>query len=302
MQQDERIMVLTAENRAAIRNLPARMPQRFLDVGICEQTMIGVAAGLALRGRVPIVHALAAFLTMRAFEFIRTDVGIASLPVKLVGGVAGVLSEANGPTHQALEDVSLMRTIPSMGVFCPADEEDFLIGLPQILEDPRPFYIRATAAQRVVKHSHTFRIGEAEQFGEQGDVTILCYGALVRQAFIAAEQLTARGISTSIVNLRTLKPIDEETLLIAAQRAEVVVCLEDHFQTGGLYSILCELLVKHQAQANVFPISFKERWFRPALMNDLLQHEGLNGQAIALRIEDYLDNQPKKIQWQTLSD
>src|ERR1700730_2931308 len=111
---DEHIVVMTAENRAAIRNLPAHLGERFIDVGIAEQTMIGAAAGLALRGRIPIVHSLATFLTLRAFEFIRTDVGMAGLRVKLVGALAGFLSEANGPTHQALEDLALMRGIPGM--------------------------------------------------------------------------------------------------------------------------------------------------------------------------------------------
>ena len=114
---DPRLVVMTAENRAAIRGLPARLGPRFVDVGICEQTMIGMAAGLALRGRIPVVHALASFLTMRAFEFIRTDVGIAGLPVKLVGAVPGFLSEANGPTHQAIEDLALMRRV--RGAFDP---------------------------------------------------------------------------------------------------------------------------------------------------------------------------------------
>ena len=130
---DDRYIVMTAENRAAIRGLPSVMGDRFVDTGITEQTLVGVAAGFALRGRVPIVHALAAFLTMRAFEFIRTDIGIASLPVKLVGFVPGFLSDGNGPTHQAVEDVSLMGGIPSMQVFCPADEQDLLIGLPSVL-------------------------------------------------------------------------------------------------------------------------------------------------------------------------
>ena len=96
---DERVVVLTAENRAAIRNLPSVLGPRFIDVGIAEQTMVAAAAGLALRGRIPICHSLATFLTLRAFEFIRTDVGISGLPVKLVGGVPGVLSDGNGPTH-----------------------------------------------------------------------------------------------------------------------------------------------------------------------------------------------------------
>src|SRR5262245_6660851 len=124
---NEDVIVMTAENRAAIRSLPAAIGPRFVDVGICEQTMIGMAAGLALRGRVPVVHALAAFLTMRAFEFIRTDVGIGHLPVKLIGGVPGFLSEANGPTHQAIEDIGLMRLIPQMQIVCPADEEELML-------------------------------------------------------------------------------------------------------------------------------------------------------------------------------
>src|SRR5258708_1796691 len=111
--RDERFVVLTAENRALIRNIPhhTTFKNRFIDTGITEQTMVGVAAGLALRGRVPIVHALAAFLTMRAFEFIRTDVGIAQLPVKLTGFIPGLLSDGNGPTHQAIEDIAMMRGI-----------------------------------------------------------------------------------------------------------------------------------------------------------------------------------------------
>src|SRR5262249_42991269 len=100
--QREDVVVMTAENRAHVRNLPAALGPRFVDVGICEQTLVGAAAGLALRGRTPVVHALASFLTQRAFEFIRTDVGVAQLPVKLVGFVPGLLSEANGPTHQAI--------------------------------------------------------------------------------------------------------------------------------------------------------------------------------------------------------
>ncbi|HTY58983.1 MAG TPA: transketolase, partial [Bacteroidota bacterium] len=134
--RDENIVVMTAENRVAIRNLPNELGLRFIDLGIAEQTMVGAAAGLALRGRKPVVHALATFLTMRAFEFIRTDVGIGNLPVKLVGGVPGFLSDGNGPTHQAIEDVAIMRGIPGMQVFCPADEEDLASCLPALLASP----------------------------------------------------------------------------------------------------------------------------------------------------------------------
>ncbi|MCL2451153.1 MAG: transketolase, partial [Polyangiaceae bacterium] len=153
---DPRIVVMTAENRAAIRNLPARLGARFVDVGICEQTMIGAAAGLALRGRIPVCHALATFLTLRAFEFIRTDVGIARLPVKLVGAVPGFLSDGNGPTHQAIEDVALMRSIPHMQIVCPADEVELVAALPHVVASPDPCYVRYNAMPAAAPHTAPF--------------------------------------------------------------------------------------------------------------------------------------------------
>ena len=151
------LVVMTAENRAHVRGLPEALGPRFVDVGICEQTMVGAAAGLALRGRTPVVHALATFLTLRAFEFIRTDVGIPGLPVKLVGFVPGLLSEANGPTHQAIDDVAVMRAIPGMQVFCPADLGELVEALPQIVASRRPAYVRYTAAPPAVEHIDALR-------------------------------------------------------------------------------------------------------------------------------------------------
>ena len=173
IKKDDRIVVMTAENRAAMRNLPALIGDRFIDVGIAEQTMVGMAAGLALRGRIPIVHALSTFLTMRAFEFIRTDVGIGKLPVKLVGAVPGFLSEANGPTHQAIEDVSIMRGIPGMNIFCPSDEADLLNGLEKIIESPNPFYIRYNNMQPSVEHETEFEIGKAQKLFLKEEMLLL---------------------------------------------------------------------------------------------------------------------------------
>src|SRR5215470_5728341 len=163
---DPDLIVMTAENRAAIRGIPGRLRGRFVDVGICEQTMVGMAAGLALRGRVPVVHALATFLTLRAFEFIRTDVGIAGLPVVFVGGVPGFLSEANGPTHQAIEDVAVMRGIPGMQVVCPADGEELVAAMPAIVASRKPTYVRYHAGAPVVPAHAPFALGRAEVHGD----------------------------------------------------------------------------------------------------------------------------------------
>ena len=287
VENDERFMILTAENRAAIRNLPDQIGDRFIDTGITEQTMIGVAAGLALRGRIPVAHALASFLTMRAFEFIRTDVGIADLPVKLVGGFSGFLSEANGPTHQAIEDVSIMRGIPNVNVFCPADEEDMLIGLQRVLESPKPFYFRYNNLKPIFKHSKEFEIGKAEVICKGKDVTVLVYGVLFKQAIEAKEILEKKGKSVGLINLRTLKPIDELAILNAAKNSKLLVTLEDHFITGGLYTIIAEIFLKNKVMCNVLPVALMDKWFKPALINDVLEYEGFTGAKIADRILNY---------------
>ncbi|MEI2609133.1 MAG: transketolase C-terminal domain-containing protein [Candidatus Promineifilaceae bacterium] len=285
---DDRYVVMTAENRAAIRNLPAHLGNRFIDTGITEQTMIGAAAGLALCGRIPITHALATFLTMRAFEFIRTDVGLPNLPVKLVGGVPGFLSDGNGPTHQALEDISLMRGIPNMHIFCPADEQDMLIGLRHVLSSPHPTYIRYNNQPAIYQHDPAFAIGKAEQIGEGTDVAILVYGLLFKQAHQARNLLKAQGISTRLINLRMVKPIDEAAILDAAANTRLLVTVEDHFLTGGLYSIVSELLIKHRQMAHVLPLALEDRWFKPALLNDVLSYEGFTGTQIARKITERL--------------
>ena len=283
--RDDRFIVMTAENRAAIRGLPAAAGPRFIDVGICEQTLVGAAAGLALRGRIPIVHALATFLTMRAFEFIRTDVGIAGLPVKMVGGFPGFLSEANGPTHQAIEDVALMRGIPGIKVWCPADEQDLLLGLETVMSDLAPWYLRYHAAPAVTTHHAPFEIGRAEVFGEGRDVTLLTYGLLFGECFRAAEILRTTGLSVGLVNLRTLKPIDQDELLAAARRSVLLVTVEDHFQSGGLFSILAETLLTAGLAVPVLPLALDERWFKPALLPDVLAFEGFTAESIADRVQ-----------------
>lgn len=279
------LVVLTAENRAVIRGLPHALGERFVDVGICEQTMIGAAAGLALRGRLPVVHALATFLLLRAYEFIRTDVGIGRLPVKLVGYVPGFLSSANGPTHQAVEDVALMRGIPGMQVFCPADREELVRGLPAFIESGAPCYVRYHDGTPAVTHAaEPFEIGRAEVLSRGTDVALLSYGLLVGQVARARELLEEQGLSVRLVNLRSLEPVDEQVLLAAARETRLVVTIEDHFLRGGLYSILAELLLANRLTATVLPIALEQRWFRPALLPDVLRVEGFTAEQIANRV------------------
>jgi transketolase len=280
---DERFVVMTAENRALVRSAPKVLGKRFIDTGITEQTMIGMAAGLALRGRIPVVHALAPFLTMRAYEFIRTDVGIANLPVKLSGYIPGFLSDGNGPTHQAIEDVAIMRGIPGMEVFCPADEDDLVRMLPAIWQSAAPSYVRINHKPGAYTHTD-FEKGKAEVISEGSDVTLLTYGFLFGQALEAKQLLEKEGLSVGLVNMRSLKPVDEACIIRCATSSKLLVTIEDHFQTGGLYSIVAETLVNQPHKATVFPMALKERWFKPGLLSEVLAFEGFTPNALAATI------------------
>ncbi|MBN9380917.1 MAG: hypothetical protein J0H74_09135 [Chitinophagaceae bacterium] len=280
---DERIIVMTAENRALVRNAPKVLGSRFVDTGITEQTLVGMAAGLALRGRIPIIHALAPFLTMRAFEFIRTDVGIAHLPVKLSGYIPGLLSDGNGPTHQSIEDVAIMRGIPGMEVYCPADEDDLVRSLPAIWSSDAPAYVRINHKKGEYTHA-SFERGRAEVVAEGTDVTILVYGYLFGNALKAQRILQQEGLSVGLVNMRSLKPVDEAEIIRAAKRSRMLVTIEDHLLTGGLYSIVAEVLLKYGVTVRTLPLALEERWFKPGLLTEVLETEGFTPEKIAGKI------------------
>ena len=284
---DDRYIVMTAENRAVVKELPPILGARFIDTGITEQTMIGMAAGLALRGRVPVCHALAPFLIYRAYEFVRTDVGIAHLPVKLSAWIAGFLSDGNGPTHQAIEDVALMRTIPGMTVFCPSDNDDMLKMLPEIWASPHPAYVRLNVRTDVYGKHTPFKTGVAEVISEGADVTILTYGMLLEETLKAVEILKNKGLSVGLLNMRSLKPVDEQAILKVAATSKLLVTIEDHFLTGGLYSIVAEVFLKNRTTADVLPLALDEKWFKPGLLSEVLKYEGFTGEQIAERILNY---------------
>jgi transketolase len=284
--KDERFIVMTAENRALVRNMPKILGSRFVDTGITEQTMVGMAAGLALRGRIPVIHALAPFLTMRAFEFIRTDVGIANLPVKLSGYIPGFLSDGNGPTHQAIEDVSILRGIPGMEVYCPADEDDLVRMLPDIWSSPAPAYVRINHKKGTYDHT-AYQPGKAEVISEGRDLTLLVYGFLFENALRTKALLEKEGLSVGLVNMRSLKPVDEEVIVRVAVNSRKLVTIEDHFRTGGLYSIVAEVLLGHRLTADVLPLSLGERWFKPGMLDQVLETAGFTPEKMTDKIMTY---------------
>lgn len=287
IKDDNRYIVLTSENRSAIREIPRLLPERFIDTGISEQSLVGISAGLAMRKRIPILHGISAFITMRAYEFIRTDIAYPNLPVKIVGTFAGLLSEGNGPTHQSVEDIALMRNMPNMVIFCPADEQDLKIGLKEIINTNLPCYIRLNHLPAVINHSSNFRMGKAELIYESARfcrLTVLSYGTLFTETFKACKILNECGISTRLINVRFIQPFDEEIILSTCRDSDMFITVEDHFIVGGLYSVLCELFMRFGINKRIYPIALKNKWFKPAMLDDVIRFEGLSSDDIAQKI------------------
>jgi transketolase len=243
---------MAAKSPTPLRGLSAALGARFIDVGLCDETLVGAAAGLALRGRTPVVHASASLLAQRALELVRAEAGPVRLPVTLVGFVPDSLAETSGP--QGFDDLALMRAIPEMQVFCPADREELLEALPVIVASGRPAYVRYTAVEPAVEHLEPFAIGRAEVIASEDGVSILSVGASLHAAEAARRMLAARGVPVRLVNLRSLEPVDEEALVEAVRPAELVVTLEGSLGRGGLYTILAETCLKHQLAPRVLPL------------------------------------------------
>jgi len=213
-----------------------------------------------------------------------TDLGIGNLPVKLVGAVPGFLSDGNGPTHQAIEDIAILRSVPPLKIFCPADHDELVTALPDIVRDPSPWYIRYNTRPAVVEHSRSFEIGKAEVLSQGDQVAILVYGMLFQEAWEAKHLLEARGVGVKLVNLRTVKPLDAAAVLDALRTTKLTVTLEDHFLTGGLFSIVSELCLRTRIAPRVMPIALEDRWFKPGRLDEVMEIEGFTGPQIATRI------------------
>ncbi len=271
--EDPSIVVITAENRALIRDLEKRYPQiPFIDVGIAEQTAVGVSAGLAKSGMKPIVHGLASFLTMRSYEFIRTDIALPKLNVKFVGFIPGLLSEANGPTHQAIQDLALMQTMPGMNIFLPSDYEDMLECLPEIIKNDGPSYIRANHIRSGVNHSR-FIIPESEKIRSGSDITILSYGPLLEQSNKLCDRLIDNCIYSDLYNIRSFTPFDKKLLRKLYKENKPIIVIEDHLEFGSLYNHLLTISKKDDERLNLFPINLGNNYHKPLLLKDLMAED-----------------------------
>ena len=257
-------------------------PDRHIDCGIAECNMTGIAAGLATCGKIPFISSFAMFAAGRNFEQARNSIGYPHLNVKIGATHAGITVGEDGATHQCNEDVALMRTIPGMTVIVPSDDVEAKAAVRAAIEMEGPVYLRfGRAAVPVIndKPDYKFEIGKGVLLREGTDVTIIASGITVSSALDAAEMLAADGISAEVINIHTIKPLDEELVLASAKKTGKVVTAEEHTVIGGLGSAVCDCLSeKHPTP--VLRIGMQDTFGESGPANALVEKYGLDGKGI----------------------
>lgn len=245
---DPRVVFIGSDLGAGVLDeFKDEMPERFFMEGIAEQNLIGMAAGMAREGYIPYVNTIATFITRRCYEQVAVDLCLAGLPVRLIGNGGGLVYAPLGPTHIALEDIAIMRALPNMTVFVAADADEMRRFVPCSLDWPGPIYVRlAKGGDPIVSRPEDgFEIGKAILLREPGEVLIVASGITVHRAIAAAESLAEEGIGCGVLNVHTIKPLDEGSILGAARNVDLVVSVEEHTVIGGLGSAVLDCLTEN---------------------------------------------------------
>lgn len=286
------LVVLDADLAAATQTgkFKAAHPERFIDVGIAEANLIGVAAGIATTGRVPFASTFAMFAAGRAFEQIRNSVGYPHLNVKIGATHAGISVGEDGASHQCNEDIALMRTIPGMTVVCPADDVEARALVKAAYEFVGPMYMRFGRLAAPVIHdeaTYKFELGRGIVERKGADVTIVATGLMVGEALQAAEELAQAGIDAEVINIHTIKPLDEELIVSSANKTGKVVTVEEHSIIGGLGSAVCDALAE-KYPVPVRKIGMNDTFGESGPAVELLVKYGLSAQNIVSQVIDFL--------------
>ena len=244
--EDPRICGVSCDCWGFLKPLAEKFPKRAIEVGIAEQNLIGVAAGLALTGKIPFAIGMNPFVTMRCFEQVRTDLGYGERNVKVIGGYGSGISFAGwGCTHHAMEEMALMRLIPTMTVIMPADAYETEQAVRAAAAMEGPFYISLSGgALPMSEDERRFEVGKAVLLREGNDVTIIGVGLTVRDALKAGDILASKGIAARVLNMHTVKPIDKDAILRAAAETRLIITIEEHTVIGGLGGAVAEVLAE----------------------------------------------------------
>jgi transketolase len=287
------IVALSADSSSGSGLSPfkKRFPERHLEFGIMEQGVIGYAAGLATTGKIPFVAAIAPFVTARPFEMVRNDLGYMRQNVKVVGRSAGLTYSDLGPTHQSIDDVALLRTIPGMVVLVPGDPVELVKAVEAAAEHVGPVYLRVGSPPIPVLYESEadcpFRIGGGITMTEGKEVTLIGTGAALPRAFEAAQTLRAEGIEVRLISLPTLKPLDRDLLCQAARETGRIVTVEEHYVAGGLGGAVAELLAQ-EYPVPMRMVGVNDRFPPSGPYEDVLRDNGLQPDQIAQAVREFL--------------
>lgn len=290
---NENVVVLDADLSKSTKtaDFKAVAPERFFNMGIAEGNMMGVAAGLSTCGKVPFVSTFAMFAAGRAFEQIRNSICYPKLNVKVCATHAGLTVGEDGASHQAIEDISLMRSVPNMVVINPADDIETEAAIKAVAEMEGPCYVRLgrMAVSRVNDETnYNFVIGKGITLAEGNDVAIIATGIMVEAALEAKEELAKEGINARVINIHTIKPIDEELIIKAAKETGVIVTAEEHSVIGGLGSAVAEV-VSENCPVPVLRVGVKDTFGESGKPNELLEKYGLTSKDIINKVKKALE-------------
>ena len=286
------LVVLDADLAAATKTgiFKKAYPQRHIDCGIAECNMVGIAAGLAATGKIPFVSSFAMFAAGRAFEQVRNSVCYPKLNVKIGATHAGISVGEDGATHQCNEDHALMRTLPGMVVMNPSDDIEAKAAVRAALEHDGPVYIRfGRLAAPVINTNpdYKFEIGKGVVLKEGKDVTIIATGLCVAEALGAAEKLAAEGIDAEVINIHTIKPLDEDLVVASAKKTGKVVTVEEHSVIGGLGSAVCDCL-SAKAPTQVLKIGINDVFGESGSAVQLIHKYGLDAEGIYTKVKSFV--------------
>ncbi|MEQ8319683.1 MAG: transketolase C-terminal domain-containing protein [Rhodospirillales bacterium] len=288
--RDERVVFIGSDlGPGLLDEMKAEMPDRWYMEGVSEQHCVGMAAGLALEGYIPYFNTIATFITRRCFEQVAVDLCLHDLPVRLIGNGGGVVYAPLGPTHLAIEDISIFRPLPNMTIFCAADADEMVRFMDTSLDWPHPIYIRLAKGGDPIVSSpeHGFEIGKGIVLRDEGPVLIIAMGAMVSRALDAAELLKARGIRCRVVNMHTVKPLDTGLVDELAADSDLIVTCEEHVRTGGLGSAVIEHLSDSgQTGTPVLRLALPDRFpTEYGSQDSMLETAGLQPPQLAAAIE-----------------
>ncbi len=262
-------------------------PERFFNVGIAEQDMIGTAAGLAIGGKLPFASTFAVFATGRAWEQVRQSVCYPNLNVKIVASHAGVTVGEDGGSHQSLEDIAVMRVLPHMTIIVPADGPETLQAIEAAAEYQGPCYVRVgrNKVPTLFGADYKFKIGKAHVFNEGKDAAVIACGIMVTEALKARDLLKAEGVDAGVINMSTIKPLDAEAVIAAAKKSGAIVTAEEHSIIGGLGSAVAEVLAE-SAPAPLVRIGVRDSFGTSGDSDGLLKHYKLSAVDIVAAVKE----------------